>query len=118
MFILFVTLNSYAYCDKPIFNMYFANGMFNSRRMSIKSYTALKNLYANQQFPGVSIKFDKSFVAYNTNEDLLTQLFEVARQKSTDIDFNFWKYLSNIDDDLNYKTQKFLRAPWREIDLN
>ncbi len=97
VFILFIALKSYAYCDKPTFNIYFANGMFNSHRAAAKSYMALKNIYENQEFEGVSIKFDESFVAYNTNEDLLTQLFEVARQKSTDVDFKFWKYLSNMD---------------------
>lgn len=110
-FIFFITLNSHAYCDKPVFNMFFSNGMFNSKKEATRSYLSLINKYSNQEFAGLSIKFEKSFVAYNTNEDLLTQLFEVARQKSTDIDFNFWKYLSNIDDDLNYKTQKFLSAP-------
>lgn len=97
VFTFFIALNSYAYCDKPTFNVYFSNGMLNSHRSAAKSYTAVKRMYENQEFEGVIVKFDEAFVAYNTNEDLLTQLFEVARQKSTDIDFNFWKYLSNIN---------------------
>lgn len=71
VFTLFIALNSYAYCDKPTFNIYFANGMFNSHRAAAKSYTALKNMYENQEFEGVSIKFDESFVAYNTNKTYL-----------------------------------------------
>ncbi len=93
---LLASLKVCAYCDNPNINIFFANGMFNSKVAANSSYLELKKRLGDQDGKGFSIIFDQSLVAYNTDENLLNQLYEISRQKSLDVDVTFWKYLSNF----------------------
>ncbi len=86
-----------AYCEQANFSVFFANGMFNSREDALTSYKAYRDQFHYAERKTLSILFDRKFIAYNTDEALLNQLLEVARQKSTDVEISFWKYLSRLN---------------------
>lgn len=70
---------------------YFANGMFNSRRVAEASREALEVKLFERGIYKSQIK-----IAYNLDEPALEQLLEVASQKSEDYGRSFWSYLANL----------------------
>lgn len=87
-----------SYCGKSKIHVFFANGMFNSKLQAGESYNKLRNIKIGSSSEELEIVFSTEYLAYNTNEFLLNQLFEVARQKSKDIHVNFWNYLGGFSD--------------------
>jgi hypothetical protein len=85
---------AFSYCEKTVMHLFFANGMFNSQLSSRISYQAILRRVSLP--PEVAVRTSVQFVAYNTDENILNQLFEVARQKSADSKVNFWRYLSHL----------------------
>ncbi len=79
-------------CDYKI-KIYFANGMFNTKRESESSKEALEyyiNLSAND-IKDINITYD---IAFNQNEPTMTQLIEVAIQERIDDWSYFFSYLA------------------------
>ena len=89
----FITHTTYAECDHPDateeVRIYFANGMNNSIDDARKSKEKLQAELGMQ---------DKDFgIAYNDNENWLTQLLEVYHQRKNESD-EFWYWLRHMDE--------------------
>ncbi len=80
-------------CEEARTEVYFGNGMFNSRLAAGASARALEkrlrneNVISNDQLVGV---------AYNTNEPALVQLLQVVSQKEHENSARFYLWLSNL----------------------
>lgn len=85
--------NLYAFdsCDGRDPKLFFANGMFNSKDAALKSADALARIVPPESASALPVQ-----LAYNINENALSQLLEVARQKSSELASHFWKYLGNM----------------------
>jgi hypothetical protein len=87
----------YGYCERTNVSIFFANGMFNAKQDALDSYAQLIERLPTPGFSdlqGVTLYFPG--LAYNTDEPLLLQLYEVLGQKLGDLKLNFWIYLSEL----------------------
>lgn len=73
--------------------LFFANGIFNDRGAANFSLLTLKKAF-KQRHPDTKIQnFD---LAYNTDEQVLLQLFQVHRQKMSVSKISFWRALPSL----------------------
>lgn len=95
IFVIFHPVFCSAYCGKVEFHMVFANGMFNSQLSAAKSYWALASRagVGSEELP---IVYSTKYLAYNTDENMLSQAYEVFRQKTRDEMASFWSYLDRL----------------------
>lgn len=68
-------------------SLFFANGMFNSRRDAERSRDELSKRLSETD----SWRKKRTYVAYNYDEGAIYQLLEVYEQKMGDFDIKFWK---------------------------
>lgn len=88
---------AFSYCGKSKIHIFFANGMFNSRVQALESYKSLSEQNFTHPEDDFEVIFSPKYLAYNTSEPLLIQLFEVARQKSKEVESKYWSYLADSD---------------------
>jgi hypothetical protein len=111
-FILLISNLSSALCQKNLKVLYFANGMFNSRREAKASLNELRKAY---ELKSNKENFNEYQVAYNTDEPALLQLFEVYRQKSEEYGLGFWKWIKSFKGAENNKEiEKLLQEFYSE----
>jgi len=77
-------------CDIPELNLFYANGMFNSPQDAKYSLSSLQKIFGN--------KFSHYDIAYNANESILRQLFQILDQKSASLAGKFWVFLNNFSE--------------------
>lgn len=78
-------------CNERDPQLFFANGMFNSREAARASADALAKIVPPESASALPVE-----LAYNINENALEQLLEVTRQKSSEVAAHFWRFLGDM----------------------
>lgn len=94
-----------ATCGSAKKAVFFANGMFNDRAGASKSLIYLWSAYASK-YPKSKVMLHE--LAFNTDEPMLQQLFQVYRQKVKDSNLSFWKSFAFIFSKMDNKEYKDL----------
>jgi hypothetical protein len=74
---------------------YFANGMFNDTYSAQRSLRTLSESF-RKTHPNSARKYRSWKVAYNTNESVIIQLWQVFDQKRSEVKGNFWQSIFTL----------------------
>lgn len=84
---------SFATCGNPENILVYANGMFNEKWEAQKSLDSFRVMHINK-YPHTPIHL--SHLAYNTNESLLVQIYEVYTQYISSTGEAFWSNMAKV----------------------
>ncbi|MNK88209.1 hypothetical protein D3C87_1081640 [compost metagenome] len=109
------SINSDASCGNAKKAVFFANGMFNDRAAAYNSLNYLKKEHSKKHPDLKKVEYE---LAFNTDEPMLLQLFQIYRQMVTESDLSFWKSIGLILTKMdNQEHREFIRKHLSEEKL-